>query len=193
MEHRLSRITTRSGDDGETGLADGQRLSKDAPRIQALGDVDELNSQIGLLLTQALPDEARALLSRIQHELFDLGGELAWPGHPGLDEAAVLALEQALEALNADLPPLREFILPGGSQAAAQAHVCRCVARRAERSVVAVMRGAAADAGTLGPWPQRYLNRLSDLLFVMARVINRAGREGATETYWLSRRLREGG
>lgn len=183
MKHRLTRITTRSGDDGSTGLADGQRLFKHDPRVQALGDIDELNSQLGLLLAEDLPAVVRAELERVQHELFDLGGEIALPGHPALDEGQVLALEAALQRLNADLPPLREFILPGGRRAAAQAHVCRCVARRAERSVVAA---AHHDPQAVGPHARPYLNRLSDLLFVCARVIN--GDEA--EVYWRSRRLR---
>lgn len=182
MENRLSRITTRSGDDGSTGLADGSRLSKADARIQALGDVDELNSQLGLLLTEPLPDALRTELARVQHELFDLGGELAMPGHSALDEAAVLALEAAVERFNADLPPLKEFILPGGSRPAALAHVCRCVARRAERSVVA--------AAATGPQAQCYLNRLSDLLFVMARVLARGADGSGQEVYWRSARLR---
>lgn len=187
MENRLSRITTRSGDDGSTGLADGSRLRKDDARIQALGDVDELNSHLGLLLAEALPDAVRTELARVQHELFDLGGELAMPGHSALDESAVLALEAAVERFNADLPPLKEFILPGGSRAAALAHVCRCVARRAERSVVAA---AAIDAAATGRHARHYLNRLSDLLFVVARVIARGADGSGQEVYWRSARLR---
>lgn len=181
MQHRLSRIVTRSGDAGQTGLADGQRLSKSAPRVQALGDVDELNAQIGLILCEPLPDDVRALLLQVQHRLFDLGGELALPGQPVLDEAAVAALDAALEHHNASLPPLREFILPGGSRSAALAHVARTVARRAERTVVALH-----EAEPLRDAPRLYLNRLSDLLFVLARVLNRANLDGLAgdDVYW---------
>lgn len=187
MENRLSRITTRTGDSGSTGLADGSRLSKSAPRVQALGDVDELNSQLGLLLCESLPDAVRALLVDIQHELFNLGGELAMPAAPLLDDAAVARLDAALETHNAALPPLREFILPGGTRAAALAHVARTVTRRAERSVVALGEIEPLRANLL-----LYLNRLSDLLFVLARVLNRANLDGlgGDDVYWRSPRLR---
>lgn len=187
MEHRLSRIATRSGDDGSTGLADGSRLPKNAPRIEALGDVDELNSHLGLLLCEPLPEAVRELLIDVQHELFNLGGELAMPAAPLLGDDALARLDAALEQHNAALPPLREFILPGGTRAAALAHVARTVARRAERSVVAL---GAAD--TLRAPLQRYLNRLSDLLFVLARVLNRANLDGlgGDDIYWHSERLR---
>lgn len=188
MKDRLNRIATRSGDDGSTGLADGQRVTKSHERIQALGDVDMLNSHIGVLLAEGLSAAMREMLTRIQHELFDLGGELAMPGHSLLSEAAVEALDADLQALNARLPPLKEFILPAGTRCAALAHVCRCQARQAERIMV---RLRELDPTGTTATPQRYLNRLSDLLFVTARVLNGAG-DGAehTEVYWRSERLR---
>jgi cob(I)alamin adenosyltransferase len=172
MAHRLSKITTRTGDAGETGLGDGARVPKDSARIQALGDIDELNSALGLVLAEELPDSVREVLLEAQHDLFDLGGEVSIPGHAMLKAAQVSRLEQALEAWNADLPALKEFILPGGSRAAAAAHLARTVCRRAERSVVALGRKEKVSAEA-----RRYLNRLSDLLFVAGRVLNRhAGR-----------------
>ncbi|TSE25889.1 Cob(I)yrinic acid a,c-diamide adenosyltransferase [Tepidimonas sediminis] len=186
MGHRLTQIATRTGDAGTTGLGNNQRVSKNSLRIHALGDVDELNSFIGLLLTEPLPDDVRALLVAIQHELFNLGGELSMPGHQLLQPEAVLTLDQALQDYNERLPRLQEFILPGGTRAAALAHVCRTVARRAERHVVALgQEEAIHDA------PRQYLNRLSDLLFVLARVLNRHG--GGDDVYWNSERLRRGG
>ena len=173
MGHRLSKITTRTGDAGETGLGDGSRLAKDSARIAALGDVDELNSAIGLMLAEDMPEAMRGVLSEIQHQLFDLGGELSIPGHELLQEGQVRYLEERLEAWNADLPPLKEFILPGGSRAAAAAHLARTVCRRAERTVVALGRKEP-----LGPHARRYLNRLSDLLFVAGRVLNRTAGRG---------------
>jgi cob(I)alamin adenosyltransferase len=183
MANRLSQIATRTGDDGTTGLGDGSRVSKDHARVAAMGDVDELNSQIGLLLTEALPDDVRELLLTVQHELFNLGGELSIPGYELLKDDAVARLDGALAKYNATLPRLAEFILPGGSRAAAVAHVCRTVARRAERAVVAL--GAAE---VVRPAPRHYLNRLSDLLFVLARVLNRAG--GGDDVYWQSEKLK---
>lgn len=177
MKHRLSRITTRTGDQGTTGLGDGTRISKDSLRIHALGEVDELNSCLGVLLCEPLPEEVRTLLTRIQHDLFDLGGELCVPGSTLLKEESLAQLDEAIAHHNATLPPLREFILPGGTRPAAEAHVCRAVARRAERGVVML----AADE-PMGPRPVQYLNRLSDLLFVLARVLNR--QEGGGETLW---------
>lgn len=174
---RLSKITTRTGDDGSTGLADGTRLSKDSPRIEALGAVDELNSQLGLLLTEPLPGSLRDPLLAVQHALFDLGGELAVPGRSALTAEQVLALEQTQAALNATLPPLREFVLPGGSRAGALCHMARAACRRAERSLVRVARDEPVSATSL-----KYLNRLSDLLFVMARTLNRE--QGIPETLW---------
>ncbi|HZQ73691.1 MAG TPA: cob(I)yrinic acid a,c-diamide adenosyltransferase [Burkholderiales bacterium] len=167
MGHRLSKITTRTGDAGETGLGDGRRVAKDSARIAALGDVDELNSALGALLAEALPQDAREALQATQQDLLDLGGELSIPGHAILTEAHVARLEQALERWNAALPPLKEFILPGGSRAAAAAHLARTVCRRAERSLVALGRSE-----TVGACARQYLNRLSDLLFVLARRLN---------------------
>ena len=173
MGHRLSKITTRTGDAGETGLGDGTRVAKDSARIAALGDVDELNSTIGLLLAEELPEELRAAFLEVQHALFDLGGELSIPGHRLLRPAQVQGLEERLEAWNAQLPPLKEFVLPGGSRAAAAAHLARTVCRRAERTVVALGRQEP-----LSDEARRYLNRLSDLLFVAGRVLNRAAGRG---------------
>jgi cob(I)alamin adenosyltransferase len=175
--HRLSRIYTRTGDGGETGLGDGSRVAKDHARIDALGCVDELNSQIGLLLTASLPDDMRRCLLAVQNDLFDLGGELSIPGYLLLDDDRVSRLEAALDHYNAELPPLKEFILPGGSPAAAQAHVARTVCRRAERSLVRLRRDASVQDASL-----RYLNRLSDLLFVLARSLNRAA--GGSDVLW---------
>ncbi|MGQ9685135.1 MAG: cob(I)yrinic acid a,c-diamide adenosyltransferase [Thiobacillaceae bacterium] len=177
MGHRLSRIVTRTGDAGTTGLADGRRVPKHDARIETLGEVDELNSHLGLLLTETLPENVHALLSAIQNDLFDLGGELALPEHPQLDETHVLRLDEAIAELNARLPPLREFVLPGGTRAAALAHVCRTVCRRAERSLVRL-----AERDPLSPYLGQYLNRLSDLLFVLARQLNRAA--GRPEPTW---------
>lgn len=181
MGNRLSRIVTRTGDDGTTGLADGSRLSKTAPRVEALGTVDELNSHIGLLLAAAVVAPIANCLLRIQHDLFDLGGELSLPGQKMIDEAHVVALEADVERFNASLPPLKEFILPGGGIAAAQCHVTRTVARRAERCVWAVEG--------VNPLTLAYLNRLSDLLFVLSRVLAR--QESGTEVLWNRKRLEE--
>ncbi|HXM83480.1 MAG TPA: cob(I)yrinic acid a,c-diamide adenosyltransferase [Burkholderiales bacterium] len=172
MGHRLSKITTRTGDAGETGLGDGSRVPKDSPRVRALGDIDELNSALGVLLAEELPHELRDALGQVQHDLFDLGGELSIPGHALLGDEHVQRLEERLEAWNAHLPPLKEFILPGGTRAAAGAHLARTVCRRAERSVVAL-----GQKDKISVHARRYLNRLSDLLFVAARMLNRhAGR-----------------
>lgn len=174
---RLSKITTRTGDAGETGLGDGARVPKDSARIHALGDVDELNSALGLVLAEALPEAVARALLEAQHDLFDLGGELSIPGHAMLREEQVRRLEQALEAWNADLPALKEFILPGGSRAAAMAHLARTICRRAERRVVALGRAEAVSEHA-----RRYLNRLSDLLFVAGRVLNRHA--GGGDVQW---------
>ena len=182
MGQRLTQIATRTGDDGTTGLGDNTRVPKHHLRVQAMGDVDELNSHIGLLLCEPLPQDVRDLLIDVQHQLFNLGGELSIPGFELLQEAAVLQLDQALEIHNAQLPRLQEFILPAGTRAAAQAHVCRTVARRAERAVVALQ-----DSEAMRPAPRQYLNRLSDLLFVLSRVLNRM--DGGSEVYWKSERL----
>lgn len=168
MGNRLSRIYTRTGDAGTTGLGDGSRVPKDNQRIEAIGTVDELNSCIGVLLSEPLAPGVAALLTEIQHDLFDLGGELSIPGYTAITEDHVAALETALEAHNAALPPLKEFILPGGSRAAALCHVARTVCRRAERRTVSL-----SQTESISPLVQRYLNRLSDLLFVLCRVINR--------------------
>ena len=194
MGHRLTAIATRTGDAGTTGLGDGSRCSKDAVRIHALGEVDELNSHIGLLRALGLPAAVDALLLRVQHDLFDLGGELSVPGMSLLKPEQVQALDDALKVYNTKLPPLAEFILPGGTQPAAQAHVCRTVARRAERAVVAVANESPAAAAAesadaaavvrLRPELLQYLNRLSDLLFVLARTLNRAGDADSAEVYW---------
>jgi len=172
MGHRLSKITTRTGDAGETGLGDGSRRPKDDPRVAALGEVDELNSALGLVLAEEVPAGIRKALERVQHDLFDLGGELSIPGHAMLTADKIERLEKDLEAWNAGLAPLKEFILPGGTRAAAAAHLARTVCRRAERSVVALSRTEA-----VGPFVRQYLNRLSDLLFVGGRWLNKqAGR-----------------
>ncbi|MFC4729649.1 cob(I)yrinic acid a,c-diamide adenosyltransferase [Coralloluteibacterium thermophilus] len=168
MGHRLSRITTRTGDDGTTGLGDGTRVPKDSRRIEAIGAVDEANCALGVVLAQPVPEEARALLVALQHALFDLGAELAVPGHAALQDADAVWLERELARMNASLPPLREFVLPGGGAAAAYCHVARAAARRAERAMVALGRGQP-----LRPEALRFVNRLSDLLFVLARVLAR--------------------
>jgi cob(I)alamin adenosyltransferase len=167
MGHRLSKIYTRTGDDGSTGLADGSRIAKDNLRVEAFGDIDELNSHIGLLLAQELPDNIQTLMTGIQHDLFDLGGEVSIPGRKALTEDYVTRLETHLDALNAGLQPLKEFILPGGGAAAAVCHVARTVCRRAERRLVTLAREEDISSPTL-----HYLNRLSDLLFVVARYVN---------------------
>ena len=172
MGNRLTKITTRTGDAGETGLGDGTRVSKDAARIQALGDIDECNSCLGLLLAEDVPGEVRDALEAVQHDLFDLGGEVCIPGHSAVTPEHVSRLDKLLERFNRDLPALKEFILPGGSRAAAAAHLVRTVCRRAERSVVALGRKEAVSEAA-----RQYLNRLSDLMFVLGRVLNRhAGR-----------------
>jgi len=173
MGHRLSRITTRTGDAGETGLGDGARVGKDSLRIHVLGDVDELNSCLGLLLAEKMPADIRKALLRVQQDLFDLGGEVCIPGHAMITELHVTRLEQLTQLHNAKLKPLKEFILPGGSRAAAAAHLARAVCRRAERSLVALGRKE-----TVGERARRYLNRLSDLLFVLGRSLNRAAKRG---------------
>jgi cob(I)alamin adenosyltransferase len=173
MGNRLSKIATRTGDRGETGLGDGSRVPKDSARIQALGDIDELNSTLGVLLAEKLPAEVRKALLQIQHDLFDLGGEVCIPGHRMVAEAQVLRLDGLLARYNRKLSPLKEFILPGGTRPAALAHLARTVCRRAERSLVALGRAEA-----IGAAPRQYLNRLSDLLFVLGRTLNRAGRRG---------------
>ena len=177
MGYRLTKLYTRTGDGGTTGLADGTRVTKDAPRIEVIGAVDELNSVLGVLLAENLPVEVRTCLDGVQHDLFDLGGELSVPGHAVMTAAHSKRLEDALDAFNAKLPALKEFILPGGSRAAGLAHVARTVCRRAERALVALSR-----TDELAPPMLQYLNRLSDLLFVLARTLNRYA--GGDDVYW---------
>ncbi len=182
MGNRLSKIYTRTGDDGTTGLGDGTRVPKDGPRVEAYGTVDELNSWIGVLLAvDGLPADISACLLEIQHELFDMGGELCIPGHRAIQAEHTTRLESILDRFNGPLPPLKEFILPGGGPAAAACHVARTVARRAERRVLALAR-----TETVSPEVLKYLNRLSDLLFVLARVLAR--HERGTEVLWRSGR-----
>jgi cob(I)alamin adenosyltransferase len=171
--NRLTRIATRTGDGGETGLGDGRRVAKDSARIRALGDIDELNSCVGLILAERIPPGSRQALLQVQHDLFDLGGEVCIPGHSMIAEAQVQRLDETLAEWNASLPALREFILPGGTRAAALAHLARTVCRRAERSLVALRR-----AEPVGERALQYLNRLSDMLFVLGRTLNRAARRG---------------
>ncbi len=186
MSNRLTQIATRTGDDGTTGLGDGARVPKDHLRVHAMGDVDELNSTLGVLLCEPLPDDVRELLVVIQHELFNLGGELSIPGYELLKAEAVLRLDEALAHYNSALPKLKEFILPAGTRSASLAHVSRTIARRAERAVVALAATEAVRAES-----RHYLNRLSDLLFVLARVLNRANLDGlgGDDVYWNSERL----
>jgi cob(I)alamin adenosyltransferase len=177
MGNRLSKIATRTGDKGTTGLGDGSRIAKDALRVHAMGDVDELNSQIAVLLCEDIPEQMKQELISIQHDLFDMGGELCIPGYTMIKEEQVLRLDGLLAHYNADLPPLKDFILPGGSRAAAVANVCRTVCRRAERSIVSV-----GNAETINEAPRQYMNRLSDLLFVLGRVLNRYA--GGQDVLW---------
>ncbi|HHM04665.1 MAG TPA: cob(I)yrinic acid a,c-diamide adenosyltransferase [Gammaproteobacteria bacterium] len=177
MGHRLSKLYTRTGDQGQTGLGNGSRVSKDAPRMEALGDIDELNSAIGVVLSLARGHELTPLLTRIQHDLFDLGGEISIPGHCLIQPRAVERLEQAIDEFNKDLPHLKEFILPGGGPAAAHCHLARAVCRRAERHLVSLAQTAPLNDQSL-----IYLNRLSDLLFVAARVLSREEDRG--EPQW---------
>lgn len=186
MGHRLTKIYTRTGDAGETGLGDGTRVTKDSPRVHALGEIDELNSMIGLLLAEDLPAGIRAALDAVQHDLFDLGGEVCVPGHASMSEQQIARLENLLDAHNRDLPPLKEFILPGGTRAASLAHLARAVCRRAERALVTLAR-----VEPVGTAARKYLNRLSDLLFVLARALNRAG--GGSDVLWQPGRSREQG
>jgi cob(I)alamin adenosyltransferase len=183
MGHRLSKIVTRTGDAGTTGLGDGSRVAKDSARIDAIGAVDELNSTLGVLLAEPLPDAVAACLTEVQHDLFDLGGELSIPGYAAVSDAQVLRLEEAVERFNADLAPLKEFILPGGTRAASLAHLARTVCRRAERSLVHL----GASSAVRDP-VRKYVNRLSDLLFVMARFLNREAR--VSDVLWRKDRRR---
>jgi len=181
MGHRLSRIYTRTGDDGSTGLGDGVRVEKDDPRIEAFGTVDELNSFIGVILSSNPPASVARCLQDIQHDLFDLGGELSLPDYVSINESYIERLEQQLDLFNAELPPLKEFILPAGGLAASHSHVARTVCRRAERRVYSLHKESPLNIHIL-----RYLNRLSDLLFVIARVCAR--HENGTEVYWQPRK-----
>ncbi|HJW45137.1 MAG TPA: cob(I)yrinic acid a,c-diamide adenosyltransferase [Lysobacter sp.] len=177
MGNRLSKIYTKTGDDGTTGLGDGSRVAKDSTRVAAYGTVDEANSCIGLVLASDLPEDVRTLLTSVQHQLFDLGGELCIPGHAAIFDADITRLEEQLDAFNEPLPALKDFILPGGGEAAARCHIARTVVRRAERETVSLARHDAVR-----PEAVRYLNRLSDLLFVLARVLARASGHG--EVLW---------
>jgi cob(I)alamin adenosyltransferase len=178
MGNRLSKIYTRTGDDGTTGLGDGTRVPKDSVRVEAYGTVDELNSAVGVLLAvPGLPPAISACLTEVQQQLFDLGGELCIPGHRAISASQVTQLEHALDAFNDPLPPLKEFILPGGGPAAAACHLARTIARRAERRVWTLARAEAVS-----PEVAKYLNRLSDLLFVLARVLAR--HESGAEVLW---------
>jgi cob(I)alamin adenosyltransferase len=183
MGNRLSKIATRTGDNGSTGLGDGSRVDKDSLRVCAMGDTDELNSHIGLLLCDDLPDTLRSELITIQHDLFDMGGELCIPGFSMIKEDHVLRLDSLLEKYNSTLPRLAEFILPAGSRAAAQTHVCRTVCRRAERALVAL-----GKVENLHDYPRQYMNRLSDLLFVLSRILNRHA--GGSDVLWQKDRNR---
>lgn len=183
MGKRLSKIATRTGDDGTTGLGDGSRVAKDSARIHAMGEVDELNSHLGLLLCEDMPPALRDELVAIQHDLFDLGGEICIPGYQLIKAEHVLGLDALLAKYNADLPALSEFILPAGSRAASLAHVCRTICRRAERQLVAL-----AGSETINAHPRQYLNRLSDLLFVLSRVLNRFA--GGGDVLWRHDRTR---
>lgn len=182
MGNRLSKIYTRTGDDGTTGLGDGTRVAKDSLRVSAYGTVDELNSALGIVLACTLPENVREALIRVQHELFNLGGELCIPGMALVNDADVDRLERDLDVLNEDLPPLKEFILPGGGMAASQCHLARTIARRAERDTIALSRQETVRNEAI-----RYLNRLSDLLFVIARVLARACEHG--EVLWQHERV----
>ena len=184
MAHRLSKITTRTGDAGETGLGDGSRVPKDHPRVRALGELDELNSAIRLLAAEALPSEVADALSQVQHDLFDLGGEISIPGHAMVTDEHVARVEAVQEAWNAELTPLKEFILPGGSRAAALAHLARTICRRAERAIVALGETENVNAPA-----RRYLNRLSDLLFVAGRRLNKSAGRG--DVQWRHERKKQ--
>jgi cob(I)alamin adenosyltransferase len=175
--NRLSKIYTRTGDDGTTGLGDGSRVAKDSARVAAYGTIDEANSAIGLVLAADLPPDIAALLTTVQHQLFDLGGELCIPGHAAIFDADITALEAALDHHNAPLPPLKDFILPGGGEAAARCHLARTIVRRAERETVTLARHDAVRSQAI-----QYLNRLSDLLFVLSRVLARSSGHG--EVIW---------
>ncbi|WP_313952324.1 cob(I)yrinic acid a,c-diamide adenosyltransferase [Accumulibacter sp.] len=185
MGNRLSKIVTRTGDAGTTGLGDGTRVAKDSLRIETMGQVDELNSVIGLLLTEEMPDDIRQALTGIQHDLFDLGGELCIPGMDVINAVQITRLEALVEQFNDDLSPLKDFILPGGSRAAAFAHLARTVCRRAERQIVHL-----AATEKVSEFARKYLNRLSDLMFVLGRVLNKAA--GCGDVLWQQGKNRGG-
>lgn len=177
MANRLSKIYTRTGDKGTTGLGDGSRINKDSLRVEAMGDVDELNSVIGIMLTEAVPNDLISALTKIQHDLFNVGAEICIPGYIILQQSRIADLEHIIDTLNEDLPPLKEFILPGGTKAAAYCHLARTVCRRAERKLVELHRNEKVTDISL-----QYLNRLSDLLFVMCRTINKEA--GVSDVLW---------
>lgn len=177
MGNRLSKIYTRTGDDGTTGLGDGSRINKDSLRVEAMGDVDELNSVIGIMLTEPVPEHLLGLLTQIQHDLFNVGGEICIPGYVILQQTRIDDLEEAIDTLNDDLAPLKEFILPGGTKASAYCHLARTVCRRAERKLVELHRNETVTDISL-----QYLNRLSDLLFVMCRTMNKEA--GVLDVLW---------
>ena len=185
MGNRLTKIYTKTGDGGTTGLGDGVRILKSSDRIDAIGTIDELNCAIGLILTEALPETIDTFLTTVQHELFDLGSELSVPGYTALDEISVVRIENQLDEINQHLEPLKEFILPGGSRSAALCHQARAICRRAERSVVRL-----AQNEEISDVAQKYLNRLSDYLFVACREINRSS--GVQDVYWASSRVSAG-
>ena len=184
MGHRLSKIYTRTGDNGTTGLADGGRIDKDDPRVESYGTIDELNSLIGLILSNNIPENVRDMLISIQHMLFNLGASMSYPGSPDITDEQITRLEQWLDNLNEDLPPLKEFILPGGCVAAAHCHVARTVCRRAERRVITLGKTTSVPENSV-----KYLNRLSDLLFVIARYLNK--QSGTAEPLWKSDRIKD--
>jgi cob(I)alamin adenosyltransferase len=177
MGNRLSKIYTRTGDDGTTGLGDGSRVNKDSLRVDAMGDADELNSVIGIMITEGVPETLQAPLTQIQHDLFNLGGEICMPGYVILKQERINDLENLIDTLNENLTPLKEFILPGGTKAAAYCHLARTVCRRAERKLIQLHRTESVTAISL-----QYLNRLSDLLFVMCRIINQSA--GVNDVLW---------
>lgn len=183
MGNRLSKIYTRTGDDGTTGLGDGTRVAKDSARVAAYGTVDELNSALGVVLACEIADDIRTVLTRVQHELFNLGGELCVPGMALVQAAEISRLETELDGFNENLPALKEFILPGGGLAAAHCHLARTICRRAERDVISLAHGESVRTEAT-----QYLNRLSDLLFVLARVLARASEHG--EVLWQHERVR---
>ena len=183
MGNRLSKIVTRTGVTGTTGLGDGSRVPKDSPRIDAIGEIDELNSSLGVMLAEQLPDEIRNALVMVQHDLFDLGGEVCIPGSSVIGETHVSRLEALISDFNSELAPLKEFILPGGTRAAALSHLCRTVCRRAERQIVQL-----GNSENVGDWTRKYLNRLSDLLFVLGRTLNK--RAGHGDVLWAHKKAR---